>query len=77
MSADTADSAVRILRPKWYTVVQVGELLGYSESKVRSLIIAGDLRSLKDGRCRRVLPEWVDEYVAMRAAQAEEAWWAS
>ena len=44
------------LRPKWYTVAQVAELLGYGESKVRMLIIAGDLRSLKDGRSRRVLP---------------------
>jgi len=39
------------------------------------LIISGDLRSLKDGRSRRVLPEWVDAYVAMRAAQAEDAWY--
>ena len=28
------------------------ELLGYGESKVRMLIISGDLRSLKDGRSR-------------------------
>ena len=34
------------LTPKWY-----------GESKVRMQIIAGDLRSLKDGRSRRVLPE--------------------
>jgi|tagenome__1003787_1003787.scaffolds.fasta_scaffold20970710_2 hypothetical protein len=27
------------------------------------LIISGDLRSLKDGRTRRVLPEWVDDYI--------------
>jgi len=65
------------LRPKWYTVAQVAELLGYGESKVRMLIIAGDLRSLKDGRSRRVLPEWVDEYVARRAADAEQPWWSS
>ena len=54
--------------PRWYTVAQVAQLLGYGESKVRMLIIAGDLRSLKDGRSRRILPEWVDEYVEMRAA---------
>lgn len=63
------------LRPKWYTVAQVAELLGYGESKVRTLIISGDLRSLKDGRSRRVLPEWVDAYVAMRAAQADDVWY--
>ena len=53
------------LSPKWYTVAQVSQLLGYGESKVRMLIIAGDLRSLKDGRARRILPAWVDEYVQM------------
>ncbi|QDP94824.1 helix-turn-helix domain-containing protein [Microlunatus elymi] len=77
MTANAVDHEVRVLRPKWYTVAQVAELLGYGESKVRSLILAGDLRSLKDGRSRRVLPEWVDEYVAMRAAEAEQAWWTS
>ena len=63
------------LSPKWYTVAQVAQLLGYGESKVRLLIIAGDLRSLKDGRARRILPAWVDEYVQMRACQADETWW--
>lgn len=58
------------LEPKWFTVSQVARLLGYGETKVRMLIIAGDLRSLKDGRSRRVLPEWVDEYVARRAAES-------
>ena len=46
----------RDLDPKWYTVAQVAQLLGYGETKVRMLIISGDLRSLKDGRSRRVLP---------------------
>jgi excisionase family DNA binding protein len=35
------------LDPKWYTVSQVAQLLGYGETKVRMLIISGDLRSLK------------------------------
>ena len=60
------------LDPKWYTVAEVARMLGYGETKVRMLIIAGDLRSLKDGRSRRVLPQWVDEYVEMRAAQADD-----
>ena len=47
-------------------------MLGYGETKVRMLIISGDLKSLKDGRARRVLPEWVDEYVRGRAADAED-----
>src|SRR5215218_2104434 len=33
------------LPPKWYTVAQVAQLLGYGESKVRMLIIAGELHS--------------------------------
>jgi excisionase family DNA binding protein len=42
----------RQLDPKWFTVSQVAQLLGYGETKVRMLIISGDLRSLKDGRAR-------------------------
>jgi excisionase family DNA binding protein len=62
------------LDPKWYTVSQVASLLGYGETKVRMLIISGDLRSLKDGRSRRVLPEWVEDYVRLRASQAKDTW---
>ena len=57
---------------RWYTVAEVAEMLGFGESKVRMAIISGDLRSVKDGRLRRVLPEWVDDYVALRVAEAEE-----
>lgn len=34
---------------KWYSTKEVAEMLGYGESKVRMLVIHGDLRSLKDG----------------------------
>jgi excisionase family DNA binding protein len=34
------------------------------------LVASGQLRSLKDGGHRRILPEWVDEYVARRAGEA-------
>lgn len=60
-----------VFRPRWLSVAQVAQLLGYGETKVRMLIIAGDLRSLKDGRSRRVLPEWVDEYVNRRVSESE------
>lgn len=63
--------AGQVIQPRWFTVRQVARMLGYGESKVRFLVISGDLRSLKDGRSRRILPEWVDEYVARRAAEAE------
>lgn len=64
--------AVRLER-KWFTVAQVAEMLGYGESKVRMLVISGELRSLKDGGSRRILPQWVDEYVARRAG-ADGSW---
>jgi excisionase family DNA binding protein len=60
----------RQLTKKWFTVTEVAEMLGYGETKVRMLVICGDLRSLKDGRSRRILPEWVDEYVRRRATEA-------
>jgi excisionase family DNA binding protein len=57
---------------RWYTVAEVAEMLAFGETKVRMAIIAGDLKSVRDGRCRRILPEWVDEYVAAKVAAAEE-----
>jgi excisionase family DNA binding protein len=67
-----AESARHVeIRPRWYTVAQVAEMLGYGLSKTKMLVITGELRSLKDGGSRRVLPEWVDEYVSKRAADSE------
>ena len=63
-----------MIQRRWHTVAEVAEMLGYGESKVRMLIIQGDLKSLKDGRSRRILPQWVDEFVARRASEAEEEW---
>lgn len=59
------------ITPKWFTIPEVAQMLSYSVSKTKMLVISGDLRSLKDGRSRRILPEWVDEYVARRAAEDE------
>ena len=58
------------LNVKWHTVAQVAEMLGYGLSKTKMLVATGQIRSLKDGRHRWVLPEWVDEYVARRASEA-------
>ena len=48
------------------------EMLGFGETKVRMAIIHGDLRSVKDGKLRRILPQWVDEYVALRVTQSDQ-----
>ena len=60
-----------VLRPKWHTVGQVAVLLGYSLSKTKGLVATKQIKSVKDGRNRRILPEWVDEYIAARVAAAE------
>lgn len=55
-----------VITPRWYSVAQVAEMLGFGLSKTKLLIATGELRSLKDGKYRRILPEWVDEYVERR-----------
>ncbi|WP_406270391.1 helix-turn-helix domain-containing protein [Streptomyces sp. NBC_00191] len=61
-----------VIERKWHTTKEVAEMLGYGLSKTKMLIITGELRSIKDGRNRRILPRYVDEYVDRRARQAEE-----
>ena len=63
---------VQRLTRRWYTVAEVAEMLGYGETKVRMAIIAGDLKSVKDGKCRRILPQWVDDYIALKVAESED-----
>ncbi|MBI4943972.1 MAG: DNA-binding protein [Actinobacteria bacterium] len=46
-------------------------MLGYGLTKTKMLVVTGELRSLKDGGSRRIMPDWVDEYVARRVAEAE------
>jgi excisionase family DNA binding protein len=73
MTAQRPNAREIEITPKWLTVAQVAAMLGYGLTKTKMLVISGDLRSLKDGRSRRILPEWVDEYIARRVAEAEEA----
>ncbi|WP_083968273.1 excisionase family DNA-binding protein [Janibacter melonis] len=54
----------------WHTVAEVADMLGYGETKVRMAILSGDLKSVKDGKLRRILPEWVDQYVALEVAES-------
>jgi len=55
--------------PKWYSIAQVAQMLGFGLSKTKMLIATGELRSLKDGKHRRILPEWVDEYIERRVKE--------
>ena len=48
---------------KWYTPAEVAAMLGFGLSKTKLLIAMREIRSVKVGAHRRILPEWVDEYV--------------
>jgi excisionase family DNA binding protein len=51
---------------KWYTIPEVAEMLGYGLTKTKFLVLSGEIRSVKDGGNRRILPEWVDDYIRRR-----------
>ena len=40
-------------------------MLGYGLTKTKHLVLSGQIRSIKDGGNRRILPEYVDEYFAV------------
>ena len=65
-SARTTDLASQRRR---YSMREVADMLGYGVTKVKMLVITGELRSIKDGKYRRILPEWVDEYIAERVKE--------
>jgi excisionase family DNA binding protein len=60
------------LAPKWYTIAEVAEMLQFGLSKTKMLIAMREIRSVKVGGSRRILPEWLDEYVASVADQDDE-----
>ena len=58
---------------KWYSTAEVAELLGYGLTKTKHLVLSGEIRSVKDGGHRKILPEWVDEYIGRKVAEDEAA----
>jgi excisionase family DNA binding protein len=61
-----------VITRKWYTTAEVAEMLGFGLSKTKMLVLTGEIRSVKIGRNRRILPTWVDEYVQHVTSQAGE-----
>jgi excisionase family DNA binding protein len=59
-----------VIQPKWYTTNQVAVMLGFSLTKTKHLVLSGQIRSIKDGGNRRILPEYIDEYVARKKEEA-------
>jgi excisionase family DNA binding protein len=58
-----------VIRPRWYTIEQVAAMLGYGLTKTKYLVHSGQIRSVKDGGNRRILPEWVDDYIRQRVEE--------
>ncbi|MFE0529806.1 excisionase family DNA-binding protein [Micromonospora parva] len=59
--------------PKWHSPAEVAAILGYGLSKVKMKIATGELRSVKDGKYRRILPEWIDEYIQLQIERQDAA----
>jgi excisionase family DNA binding protein len=62
-----------VIRPKWHTTAEVATMLGYGLTKTKYLVLSSQIRSVKDGRSRRILPEWVDDYIRRKIAEDEAA----
>jgi len=58
---------------KWYSTPEVAEMLGCGLTKTKFLVLSGQIRSIKDGGSRRILPEWVDDYIRRRVEEQETA----
>ena len=58
-----------IITRKWYSIAEVAEMLGYGVTKTKVLVMSGQIRSIKDGGSRRILPEWVDDYIRRRVEE--------
>jgi excisionase family DNA binding protein len=61
-----------VIARKWYSTAEVAEMLGYGLTKTKFLVLSGQIRSVKDGRYRRILPEWEDDYIR-RVAEDQAA----
>ncbi|WP_018789043.1 hypothetical protein [Micromonospora sp. CNB394] len=47
--------------------------VGFGISKVKTKIATGELRSIRDGKYRRILPEWVEDYIREQVERQEAA----
>ncbi|MFE3553615.1 excisionase family DNA-binding protein [Streptomyces sp. NPDC059193] len=65
--------AAVVIQRKWHTTAEVADMLGFGLSKTKMLVLTGEIRSVKVGRNRRILPAWVDEYVE-RVTAGHEGW---
>jgi hypothetical protein len=45
-------------------------MLGYGLTKTKILVLSGEIRSVKAGGSRKILPEWVDDYIRRTVEEA-------
>ncbi|MEU5442859.1 excisionase family DNA-binding protein [Streptomyces griseofuscus] len=62
-----------VITAKWHTTAEVAAMLGFGLSKTKMLVLTGEIRSVKVGRNRRILPEWVDDYIRRVSSAPEGA----
>ena len=62
-----------VITPRWYSTAEVATMLGYGLTKTKHLVMSGQIRSVKDGGHRKILPEWVDDYIRRKVAEDEAA----
>jgi excisionase family DNA binding protein len=48
---------------KWHSTAEAAQILGYGLTKTKFLVLSGQIRSVKDGGHRKILPEWIDDYI--------------
>ncbi|MBE1585087.1 excisionase family DNA-binding protein [Nonomuraea angiospora] len=60
-----------VITKRWHSTAEVAEMLGFGLTKAKFLVLSGQIRSVKDGRHRKILPEWVDDYVRAKIAEGE------
>lgn len=70
MVASARSESPGLAARRWHSVKEVAEMLGYGLAKTKMLVASGQIRSIKDGKYRRILPEWVDEYINRRIEEA-------
>ena len=62
-----------VVARKWYSTAEVAVMLGYGLTKTKHLVLSGQIRSIKDGGHRKILPEWVDDYIRYKVEQDKAA----
>lgn len=62
-----------VITRKWYSTAEVAVMLGYGLTKTKHLVLSGQIRSIKDCGHRKILPEWVDDYIRRIVEQDKAA----